>query len=240
MIERKRGNTVLQRRPQSNELVISYLLLRTTVGWIGMLLPFVLLVGNVVMSSTRPDSMSGYYYTPMRNIFVGSLCALGVFLIAYDGYDNVDRWITNIAGAGLIGVALCPTKPSGPLATWQEVVGDFHVAFAACTFTALGLMALRFAKRGVTPAGQDTMGSVRHGLGFAAGPPGAATPRLEILAYRICGCVILACVALAGLSNLLPSADFASWPVLFILETIAVVAFGVSWFVKGGTILPAK
>ena len=120
------------------------------------------------------------------------------------------------------------------------MAGGFHIAFAVCTFIALGLMALRFAKRGVTPAGQDTMGALRFGLGFGAGPAGATTPRPEILAYRVSGCVILACVALAGLSNLLPPADFASWPVLFILETIAVVAFGVSWFVKGGTILPAK
>jgi hypothetical protein len=29
----------------------------------------------------------------MRNIFVGALCALGVFLGAYNGYDEVDRWI---------------------------------------------------------------------------------------------------------------------------------------------------
>jgi hypothetical protein len=138
---------VIQRRTtQTNELVISYLLLRKTVGWIGMLLPAVLLVGGVAMSASRPDSMSGYYYTPMRNVFVGALCALGVFLIAYDGYDDVDRWITNIAGLGAIGVAFCPTKPAGPMSASQNVLGDFHVGFAACTFTALGLMALRFAE----------------------------------------------------------------------------------------------
>jgi hypothetical protein len=201
---------VLQRRtPQANELIISYLMLRKVVGWIGMLLPFVLIVGNAVMSEARPDSMSGYYYTPMRNVFVGALCALGVFLLAYDGYDDVDRWITNVAGLCAIGVAFCPTKPSGPMATWQDVVGDIHVAVAVGTFTALGLMALRFAKGG---------------------------PKPEIVVYRGCGCLILACVVLAALSNFLPSSVFASWPVLFILEATAVVAFGVSWFVKGKTI----
>jgi hypothetical protein len=207
-----RGDAVLQRRTtQTNELVISYLLLRKTVGWIGMLLPFVLIVGNVAMSASRPDSMSGYYYTPMRNVFVGALCALGVFLIAYDGYDDVDRWITNIAGLCAIGVAFCPTTPSGPASAGQNIVGDFHVAFAMCTFTALGLMALRFAK------GRQT--------------------RLETGAYRVCGVVIFACVVLAGASNFLPSSVFANWPVLFILEAMAVVAFGISWFVKGKTIL---
>lgn len=206
---------MLQRRTtQTNELVISYLLLRKTVGWIGMLLPFVLIVGGVAMSASRPDSMSGYYYTPMRNVFVGALCALGVFLIAYDGYDNVDRWITNVAGLGAIGVAFCPTKPAGPMSTTQNVLGDLHVFFAVLTFTGLGLMALRFAK------GRRT--------------------RLETGVYRGSGCVILACVALAGASNLLPSSVYASWPVLFILEATAVVAFGISWFVKGQTILRAR
>jgi hypothetical protein len=201
---------VLQRRTtQTNELVISYLLLRTIVGWIGMLLPFVLLIGNAAMSASRPDSMSGYYYTPMRNIFVGALCALGVFLIAYDGYDGMDKWITNVAGFCAIGVAFCPTKPSGHMSATQSLVGDFHVVFAVCTFTALGLMALQFAK------GQQ--------------------PRIETAAYHVCGVVIFGCVLLAVASNFLPSPVNANWPVLFILEATAVVAFGVSWFVKGGT-----
>jgi hypothetical protein len=214
-IRHLKGDTVLRpRNTQTNELVISYLLLRKTVGWIGMLLPFVLIVGNVAMSASRPDSMSGYYYTPMRNVFVGALCALGVFLIAYDGYDNWDRWITNIAGLCAIGVAFCPTKPSGPMSATQNVLGDCHVFFAASTFTALGLMALRFAQ------GRHT--------------------RLEITAYRVCGYLIFACVVLAAASNFLPAAVNANWPVLFILEATAVVAFGISWFVKGTTMLPAR
>jgi hypothetical protein len=52
--------------------------------------------------------------------------------------------------------------------------------------------------------------------------------------------VIFGCIALAAASNLLPSSVYASWPVLFILEATAVVAFGISWFVKGTTILPGN
>jgi hypothetical protein len=214
---------VLQlRTTQDNELVISYLTLRKLVGWIGLLLPFVLLIGAAAMSASRPDSMSGYYYTPMRNVFVGALCALGVFLIAYDGYDNFERWVTNFAGLFAIGVAFCPTKPSGHLTTWQNVIGDVHVVFAICTFTALGVMALRFARDGKNDK--------------AADPSVPASPH-EIIAYRACGIVIFCCVVLAAASNLLPSPVFANWPVLFILEATAVVAFGVSWFVKGTTIM---
>ena len=108
-----RGGSCEPAKPRQESADRLVYVLRQTVGWIGTLLPIVLLVGNAISSTaSRPDSMSGYYYTGMRNIFVGTLCALGVFLAAYEGYDDVDRWITNIAGFGAIGVALCPTKPT--------------------------------------------------------------------------------------------------------------------------------
>ena len=177
---------VHQRRKDKNELVISYMFLRKTVGWIGTLLPVVLIAGNVIFFTTSlPGSMSGYYYTHMRDVFVGALCALGVFLVAYAGDDEVDRWITNIAGLGAIGVAFFPTKPPVCLAdagtcpvpevrqlsAAQQAAGDIHLFFAAVTFIALGLMALRFAKSARAPGGQDRMS--RIGMGWDG--PGRAT-----------------------------------------------------------------
>jgi hypothetical protein len=240
-----------RRSAEGNQLIVCYMFLRQVVGWIGTLLPIVLLVGVAISSTqSRPDSMSGYYYTDMRNIFVGALCALGVFLGAYDGYDNVDRWITDIAGLCAIGVAFCPTKPTvcsagagacpassvTRLSTSEQAVGDIHLFFAAVTFIMLGLMALRFAKGGKTPPGQDLMAQIRYGLGF--GRPNADQPqryRGENFAYHASGITILSCVILAALSNLLPASVNAHWPLLFIFEAVAVFAFGFSWFVKGRT-----
>lgn len=224
-----------QRSRDRNELIVSYLFLRQVVGWIGTLLPIVLLVGNAISSTApRPDSMSGYYYTDMRNIFVGTLCALGVFLVAYRGYDDVDESITNVAGLAAIGVAFCPTKPAvctaaagacpatsvTHLSTSQQLVGDVHLVLAATTLIALGLMALRFAKQG-------------HGEPGGGSQPNSAA---ENAIYRASGGTILACVILAVLSNLLSASVKANWPLLFIFEAIAIFAFGVSWFVKGRTI----
>ena len=157
-----------------------------------------------------------------------ALCALGAFLGAYDGYDDLDRWITNIAGFCAVGVAFCPTKPTvcvpgahacpassvAQLSIGQQVVGDIHVFFAITTFVMLGLMALRFANGG---------GGRR------------AIPRGENSVYRASGITILCCVMLAVLSNLLPASVNAHWPLLFIFEAVAVFSFGVSWFVKGRT-----
>ena len=227
--------------------------LRQTVGWIGTLLPVVLLIGNTISSTApRPDSMSGYYYTDMRNIFVGTLCALGVFLAAYEGYDDVDRWITNVAGFGAIDVALCPAKPAvcvggagacpassvTRLSASQQVAGDIQLVLAAVTFIALGLMAVRFAKGGMTPPGHGIRGQIRYGLGFGKPSEGCQPQQYteDNVVYRVSGVTIMFCVILAALTNLLPASVNAHWPLLFIIEAVAVFAFGVSWFVKGRTV----
>jgi hypothetical protein len=248
-----RPSPVPPRATEKNELIISYMFLRKTVGWIGTLLPVVLIAGNVIFfTRSLPGSMSGYYYTHMRDVFVGALCALGVFLVAYAGYDEVDRWITNIAGLCAIGVAFCPTKPSiSHLSAAQQTVGDFHLFFAAVTFLALGVMALRFAKSAATPDGQAPMARIRHGLGWAKPDDKQRSPKNKPddkqrspkerrnIIYRACGVTILSCVVLAAASNLLPASVKALWPWLFSFEALAVFAFGVSWFVKGQTLLPA-
>jgi hypothetical protein len=245
---------VSQRNIKENELIISYMLLRQIVGWIGSLLPIALIVGGMLsVNASLPDSMSGYYYTQMRNVFVGALCALGIFLVGYAGYDEVDRWITNVAGLGAIGVAFLPTKPpvcaagsdicSPPsvarLSTSQQVVGDVHLCLAAVTFVALGVMALRFAKSERTPGGQVRFALVRHGLGLAKPSERPSTrKRIRNIVYRCCGVTILSCVFLAAISNVLPMPVRARWPLLFSFEALAVFAFGISWFVKGQTLLP--
>src|SRR5260370_42614151 len=103
--------------------------------------------------------MSGYYYTHMRNVFVGALCALGIFLIAYDGYDEDDRLVTNAAGICAIGAAFCPTKPpvcpphvpvcAAPsglrLSTGHQVTGVLQLICAVASFIPLSLLPLRFA-----------------------------------------------------------------------------------------------
>jgi hypothetical protein len=243
-----------KRRQDKNELIISYMFLRKTVGWIGTLLPVVLIAGNVIFFTTSlPGSMSGYYYTHMRDVFVGALCALGVFLVAYAGYDQMDRWITNIAGLGAIGVAFFPTKPPTcpagtrtcpvpevrQLSAAQQAVGDIHLFFAAATFIALGLMALRFAKSAETPGGQTRMSLIRHELGWARLCDDQEQPKKRRnTVYRACGVTILCCVLLAAASNLLPASVKAHRPWLFVFEALAVFAFGFSWFVKGQTLLP--
>ena len=219
------------------DLIVSYLTLRSTVGWIESLLPTVLIAGNALLfPATQPDSISGYYYTHMRNVFVGAFCALGVLLIAYNGYDYVDRSITRIAGISAVGVAFFPAKPpTGYASSTEQIIGACHQVFIVIMFIALGLMALRFAKSGRTPDGLNLTSRLRYELGFAEPaeikrPPGKKTRNVI---YRVCGITILSCAILALLSNLLPAAVQADWHLLLIFEALAIFASGASWLVKG-------
>jgi hypothetical protein len=211
-------------------LIVSYLLMRMLIGVIAVLLPFALILANWIIGHGVQSSVSGYYYTPMRNIFVGSLCAIGVFLISYDGYDLADRTITDVAGLCAICIACFPTTPAHQPTARQALIGDLHLTFACTAFVLLSVMAFRFAKRQPTPPGLTWWRRVDYAFGFT-GPGDSQALAWERVVYRVSGGMILTCVIL-----IYPLSTTAAHSLL-VLETIMLVAFGLSWFVKGRKIL---
>ena len=208
-----------QESSSSGEFTISYVDLRKFVGWLALSLPFVLPAGYVIFFSRHgfPGSISGYYYTGMRNYLVGALCVLGVLLIGYYAYhDQLDFWITNLAGIFAVGVAFFPTEPAIATAH-QKDIGHIHFVFAALLFTMLAVMALRFSK--TDPNGTPTSQKSRRNV-----------------IYRICAGLIAASMLVAFVANFVPASIKQDVPSLFWFEAIAVVAFSVSWLVKGETI----
>src|SRR5215475_9308930 len=96
----------------NNTLVLSYLDLRKSVGIIGMLLPFVVSIGKILLDGPGIlSSVSSYYYSSMGNVFVGSMCAIGVFLWSYRGYDWRDSVAATIGAICAIGTALVLAAP---------------------------------------------------------------------------------------------------------------------------------
>jgi hypothetical protein len=207
---------------ETGSMVGTFLLLRRAIGWIGTLLPIVVIVGDAAFcSGPLPNSLSDYYYTPMRNILVGALCVLGVFLLLYDVSARVDRWITNAAGIGVLGVAFLPGSPPVPhLTTSQEVIGNLHVFFAAIAFVGLAATMWRFAY--AVSDGPD------------APPP---SPR-GALFYRVSACVMLGFVILSGVAILLPLSIQNAVLAIYDTEALAIFTFGISWLVKGRALQP--
>jgi hypothetical protein len=116
-------------------LVRSFLFLRTGIGIIGVALPIVLIFGTMLLEGRLGilDSISAYYQSVMRDVFVGSLWAIGIFLICYR-YDHLDDIASTIAGASAIVVAIFPNPP-------------VHQLSAACFFVILALMAIFLFRR---------------------------------------------------------------------------------------------
>ena len=102
--------------PKLNQVATTVKILRCGVGVIGILLPFALIFGNWIIDgkfSLPPTSMSSSYYTHTRNVFVGLLCALGVFLIFY-WPTLLQGLFTCFAGVCALLVAFDPTAPPPP------------------------------------------------------------------------------------------------------------------------------
>ena len=192
-------------------LVLSYLGLRKAVGIIGLLLPFVLALGKILLGSPGlQPTISDYYETRMGDVFVGSLCAIGVFLGSYR-YGSKDIIAGRSACVFAIGVALFPT------ASEYTAVHYVHLACAALLFLTLAYFSIcLFTKTGGKPAERTPQKVVRNGI------------------YYFCGYAILACIAGIAVSSVLGVGEEIK--LRFWLEAIAVVVFGFSWLVKGETV----
>jgi hypothetical protein len=207
-----------QRLAGDSTLASAYTHLQQIVGVMAILLPFVLVIGNRALTGDELESsISAYYHTPMGGVFVGVLWALAVFFLSYNykplpGF-NLDNKLSTLASIAAVGVALFPTTDDASVATQSEqVIGRVHLSFAFVLFALLAVFALFLFPR---TGGEMTESKRRRNV-----------------VYRTCGVIIIVALALVPVSNLVDPPDWLH--AFFWLETICVVAFGVSWLIKGG------
>jgi drug/metabolite transporter (DMT)-like permease len=200
---------------EGKRVLVSYLTLRRVVGILGVSLPPILVVGCVVLGSGAElqDSISDYYGTDMRNVFVGVLFAIGLFLFSYRGYERKDDIAGDLACILALGVALFPTTSE------SKAIRAVHFLSATGLFLVLSYFSLVLftkTKRGVSPTPEK---QIRNWI------------------YVACGGIMLACIASIALYYaLLQSTPVAAIKPVFWLESMALWAFGLSWFVKGETV----
>jgi hypothetical protein len=85
----------------------TYYSFRLGIAVIGVILPAMLWQGGMAFASIPLlGSMSAYYYTGMRDVFVGALCAVGVALYHYKGFSKAENLPWNAAG-GLAVASHC-------------------------------------------------------------------------------------------------------------------------------------
>jgi len=205
--------------PQDAETI---LVLRRGLGIIGIAMPFVLAIGNMLFthSFTLIGSISASYFTQMRDVFVGMMFAMGVFLICYR-YDFLDDLIGTIAGVLAILVALFRTTPDAsatPITATDRAVATVHMISAIGLFLLLATFCIFLFTRSGAASEMTPKKKVRNGV------------------YYACGGVILGAMVLALISLFLPVSTYDTLKPLFWCESVAVVAFGAAWLVKGETI----
>lgn len=222
----------------------SYLLTRVIVGVLGVLLPTLLFLldgfflrGGLVVKG----SLSAYYHSGARDLFVGVLCVTGFLLITYMSAQRRtwDFVLSSVAGVAALGVALLPTtRPNlgdtsllcGPATTpappgctqlqqafGETAVATVHYVSAGIFILSLAAICFLFAMREKKHEGSD------------------ARARF----HRTCGIVILAGVSWVVLGRLLGFEPFGFTP-LYVGEVVSVYAFGASWIAKGRALLTRK
>jgi hypothetical protein len=247
-VARRRGptavvETINRQAGTERQLAMSYLGLRRGVGYIGLLLPFALPIGKILFEGPGLEgSMSAYFYTVTGRVFVGSLCAIGVFLISYR-YKKWDIIACILAGIFAILVALFPTAPAGTPTPTQDAIGWVHGISAGLFFLSLALVSiLLFTKTnpGLTLKPHKPMDYLSMFVMTRTKPGLPLNPRKRRrnFIYRVCGYMILACIIgiiIVGIPSI--KEHVQQYKPVFWLESIAVFAFGASWLIKGETIL---
>lgn len=200
---------------------LSYFALRKAVGVIALGLPFAVAIPWFWCSHTLEGSISSYYYTGMRNLFEGSLCAIALFQLFCRGYDKWDEAAGVLSGIFALGVAFCPTTPDQGATPFQEDVGIAHYVFAGLLFLTLAVFCLVLFK----------MSAQGHAL--------TDRKKSRNRVYTWCGIVILGSMAAILLLVKIFKVTYLPGGVgtVFLFETTSLWAFGVAWLIKGETLL---
>ncbi len=209
-----------------NNHLFTYRRLRRTIGYLGVFLPVVLIILSFIdyFDTALQESISNYYYTNLRDIFTGTLSAVGFFLICYKGHRNLSIWkndqvLTNIAGIMALGIAFVPVNPDFADQKIYSLIpytylwlGWLHYGFAALLFGIFSLLAIN-----VFTIGQRENKDL-------------PVSRLnENNIYRFCGITIIILMILVPVSASFKLFEYST----LILESLALLLFGIAWLIKG-------
>ena len=206
----------------------TYRRIRTAIGIIGFILPLSLIIGTEVafFQTDKKPSISHYYYSNFREIFTGSLCAVGLFMLLYRGYGNAKWWkndklLTNIAGLMAFIVAFIPTEPKSGDTHLYSLIPNYHQNMNWIHLGSASILFISF--------------SILSIFAFTEGSKMETSPGMlhENKIYRFCGLGIVASILVIfiflknnRLEKMVPH-------MTLYMETLALFFFATSWLIKG-------
>jgi hypothetical protein len=217
-------NTNSASKRHGQDQLIPFLWIRRGIGILGILFPFVLWFGAKLWGDCPnfQPSISDYYHTNMRDVFVGFLWVIAVFLFTYRGPDKADNLSTNLAALMAIGVSLFPTSLKSD--------STCHICMTVFTCQPVHLVcavAFFLIKAYIS---HQLFPKLEEGRIYTEGK------RIRNRIYKTCAYVMLASMLVIFLyfifDDKLP-AWLADAPIIFIFEWVALWAFGFAWITKG-------
>ena len=239
-------------RLASRSLTPSSLLFRICIGGVAILFLAVVVFGRMYFKGIGiEDALSDYYYTPMRDVLVGGLCALATLLMCYR-YQPKDHVVSFVAGACAILLAIFPTQCPPGCQKINLIIVLVHAVSSALFLLTTFLLVFYFftlsdedeslksltQKKG--PLFQRIVSTIsRPVTGQRILWKNNRRKFRRNWVYLGCGGVMIVALVFALLNQFFFSS--IKWlelqHPLFWCETITLVLFAFAWIVKGGVIL---
>jgi len=220
LLDKEHSKKVKQIRKEAHIATENYLGIRRTIGILGILFSCIIPIAAISLFRIEiPASFTQYYYTGLRDIFVATLCAIGILLFSYKGYNLADSIISNVGGVFVIGMALFPAAPETGDTNVMSIIGLIHY-FSTVVFIMVHIYfsLFSFSKGSYSPTLQK---------------------RKRNRVYRTCGYTMITCVFLITIYELLPNSFqllTKELKPIYWLECISFLAFSISWLTKGQAI----
>lgn len=180
--------------------------LRATIGWLGMLLPWIV----VALIGYFPQSISATWYTNACTVFMIILGSASFLLISYRGYDRKDDILLTCSGLAGLGICLFPCSIThehervGTFLIDNHVSNILHMGFAIMFF---GLLAYNTIFLFTKSTGEMTK-----------------KKKIRNAIFIVCGIGMIASFCIL----LLPWFPCRVW----VMETVALFFFGISFLTK--------
>lgn len=181
--------------------------LRAMIGWLGMLLPWLV----VTLVGYFPESISATWYTNACTVFMIILGSASFLLISYKGYERVDDVLLTCSGIAGLGICIFPCSLNnysrqevGTFLLDMQISNIIHCICAVIFFVILAYNSIfMFTKS----AGEIT-----------------PKKRKRNIIFRVCGVGMIASFGIL----LLPNIHIKVW----LMETVALFFFGISFLTK--------
>ncbi|MFD3427672.1 hypothetical protein [Nocardia fluminea] len=243
----------------SAESVRSLLIIRFAGGAIGVLLPIILIVVDFKLLGSGcvrvRDSLSAYYHSGARDIFVIGLGAVGFLLIFYKiTRGSPANYLSSVAGMAAVAVAVIPTRLPEPLAAnecggdaaqpvltplqnalTEDTAGAAHMVSAFIVFAMFAAMCFNtaihdkrhpMARPADATTGPRFLQSLRSVLAWISN-------KISWGFHAACGGVIVAGGVFYGLAKYFDWGLPLHFGPLWVAEVLAILMFSASWFAKG-------